>query len=74
MLDSVEFAYTDRICIVDDVSATGGTANAMVELIKQAGGYDITYACIIDLTFLEGTAKLKDYCGVETFSVMDINE
>jgi hypothetical protein len=26
------------------------------------------------LTFLEGTAKLKDYCGVETFSVMDINE
>jgi adenine/guanine phosphoribosyltransferase-like PRPP-binding protein len=46
----------------------------MVELIKQAGGYDINYACIIDLTFLEGTAKLKDYCGVETFSVMDINE
>ena len=74
MLDSVEFAYTDRICIIDDVSATGGTANAMVELIKQAGGFDINYACVIDLTFLQGTAKLTDYCGIDTFSVLEVNE
>ena len=74
MLDSVKFEYTDRICIIDDVSATGGTANAMVSLIKQAGGYDINYACVIDLTFLQGTAKLTDYCGVETFSVLEVTE
>ena len=74
MLDTVEFAYTDRICIVDDVSATGGTANAMVELIKQAGGYDINYACVIDLAFLRGTVKLKDYCGVESYSVLEVDE
>ena len=74
MLDSVEFTYNDRICIVDDVSATGGTANAIVDLVKQAGGFDITYACVIDLTFLQGTVKLKDYCGGETFSVMEVKE
>ena len=74
MLDSVKFEYTDRICIIDDVSATGGTANAMVELIKQAGGFDINYACVIDLTFLQGTAKLTDYCGIDTFSVLEVNE
>lgn len=74
MLDTVKFTYTDRICIVDDVSATGGTANAMVELIKQAGGYDINYACVIDLTFLQGTVKLKDYCGVESYRVLEVDE
>jgi hypothetical protein len=46
----------------------------MVELIKQAGGFDINYACVIDLTFLQGTAKLTDYCGIDTFSVLEVNE
>ena len=59
LLDSVEFTYNDRICIIDDVSATGGTANAIVSLVKKAGGYDINYALLIDLTFQQGTVKQK---------------
>ena len=65
--------YNPKIIKIE-FDGNSGTANAMVSLIKQAGGYDINYACVIDLTFLQGTAKLTDYCGVETFSVLEVTE
>ncbi len=61
-----------KVCIIDDVIATGGTANAMVGLLKNSGADEIYYACVIDLKFLQGTQKLLDYCGVECYSVLDI--
>lgn len=70
--ENTVFPEGSRICIIDDVSATGGTASAMVSLCRAANAEDIHYACVIDLTFLEGTAKLLDYCGVEAFSVLEI--
>ena len=63
-----------NVCIIDDVSATGGTASAIFELLQKFRVANIKYACVIDLTFLEGTAKLKDYCNIDTFSVVEYNE
>ena len=57
------------VCIIDDVSATGGTALATVDLIKQAGAKKIVYACFIDLAFLGGTEKLEQQ-GVAVYSYL----
>ena len=50
----------DRILIVDDLLATGGTAKAASALVRQLGADVIGIAFVIELTFLEGRAKLGD--------------
>ena len=47
-----------RVLIVDDVLATGGTAAAAVSLIEQLGGQVAALAFVIELEFLNGRAKL----------------
>ena len=47
-----------RVLIVDDVLATGGTAAATTALIKQLGGDVQSLAFLIELEFLKGRAKL----------------
>jgi adenine phosphoribosyltransferase len=52
-------AKGDKILILDDVLATGGTAAATIRLVERAGG-QVAEACfIINLTFLNGQQKLK---------------
>lgn len=50
-----------RVLIVDDVLATGGTAQATAALIERLGGTIVGIACPIELTFLNGREKLRDY-------------
>lgn len=47
-----------RVVIVDDLMATGGTANAAISLIRKVGGDPAAVATIIELTFLKGRDKL----------------
>jgi adenine phosphoribosyltransferase len=47
-----------RTLVVDDVIATGGTALAAVDLVRQAGGEPIGHAFFIELAFLEGRKRL----------------
>jgi adenine phosphoribosyltransferase len=47
-----------RVVIVDDLLATGGTARATVDLVKQLGGIVEGVAFLIELTALNGRAKL----------------
>ena len=47
-----------RVLVLDDLIATGGTMQATVELVKQQGGEVVGAACIIELTFLGGRARL----------------
>lgn len=51
----------DKILIVDDLLATGGTAAATVELVKELGGDIQGIAFLIELTFLNGRQKLGGY-------------
>jgi adenine phosphoribosyltransferase len=48
-----------RVLIVDDLLATGGTASAAVQLVKQLGGVVVAVACLIELLGLDGRSKLK---------------
>ncbi|MCX5716314.1 MAG: adenine phosphoribosyltransferase [Candidatus Omnitrophica bacterium] len=50
-----------RVLIVDDLLATGGTAQAVIKLIKKAGGEVAGLAFIIELLPLKGRDKLKGY-------------
>ena len=56
-----------RVLICDDLLATGGTAQATVHLVRQLGG-EVVGACFaVELTFLNGRAKLE---GVDVFSTL----
>ena len=56
-----------RILIVDDLLATGGTAKATVDLVKQLGGKVEGLAFLIELAELNGRAKLQ---GEEVMAVL----
>ena len=56
-----------RVLIIDDVLATGGTASAVAQLIEQAEAEVIGLGFVIELTFLEGRKKLA---GHEIFSLL----
>jgi adenine phosphoribosyltransferase len=50
----------DRVVIVDDVLATGGTAAATRRLIERAGGVVVGFAFLVELEFLGGRARLGE--------------
>ncbi|MEU4833018.1 adenine phosphoribosyltransferase [Streptosporangium sp. NPDC023615] len=54
------FAPGERVLIVDDVLATGGTARAAVELVRRAGAEVVALAVLMELAFLEGRERLTD--------------
>ena len=51
----------DKILIVDDLVATGGTAKAKVELVEKMGGEVVGFCFLIELEFLNPRKFLKDY-------------
>ncbi len=64
-IDAVEPG--DRILIVDDLLATGGTAAATRTLIEKAGAEVVGFGFVIELLFLEGARKLE---GVPVYSLI----
>lgn len=51
----------EKILIVDDVLATGGTANASARLIEMLGGEVSGFLFLLELTFLNGRKALKEH-------------
>ncbi len=49
----------DLVVIVDDLLATGGTAKAAIDLVKQCGAEVMELAFLIELDFLKGREKLE---------------
>jgi adenine phosphoribosyltransferase len=60
-------ATGQRVLIVDDVLATGGTAKAASGLVRQLGGNLLACAFLIELGFLNGRSKLD---GEQVYSVL----
>ena len=50
-----------QVIIVDDLLATGGTAEAVVKLIEKLGGTVLGLAFLVELKFLKGRERLKGY-------------
>jgi len=51
----------DKVLVVDDLLATGGTAKACCDMVEKLGGSVAGVAFLIELCFLNGREKLKDY-------------
>jgi adenine phosphoribosyltransferase len=56
-----------RVLIVDDLLATGGSAHATVALVEQLGGRVVGLAFLVELLFLHGKEKLQGY---DVFSML----
>jgi adenine phosphoribosyltransferase len=54
------FRPGERVLIVDDVLATGGTARATAELVRRGGGEVAGLSVLMELSFLNGRDKLTD--------------
>jgi adenine phosphoribosyltransferase len=51
----------EEVLIIDDLIATGGTALAAAKLVESLGGTVAGFGFLVELTFLPGRQKLKDY-------------
>ncbi|MFY8194582.1 adenine phosphoribosyltransferase [Novosphingobium sp. B1] len=69
-IDPTAIAQGQRVVIIDDLIATGGTALAAAELLRMAGA-SVTHALfVIDLPDLHGAARLRD-AGLTVEALMD---
>lgn len=60
----------DRVVLVDDLVATGGTLEASVHLIEKLGAKVVKIICLIDLPALGGSKKLEKY-NIESLITFD---
>jgi len=56
-----------RVLVVDDLLATGGTASAALDLVRRLGGEVVSCAFVVELAFLEGRQKIP---GEDVFSLV----
>ena len=61
------FSPNDRVLVIDDLLATGGTAMASCELIEKLGAKVEACAFVVELDFLEGRKRLGNY---EVYSLL----
>jgi adenine phosphoribosyltransferase len=71
-IDAFKNIKNPKVLLVDDLIATGGTAEAAVKLIQKVGGEVVAAGFLIELSFLEGVDKLKAL-GVNVDSILKIN-
>jgi adenine phosphoribosyltransferase len=50
-----------RVLVVDDLIATGGTTEAMIKLIESIGGKVVGVVVLMELAGLKGRERIKDY-------------
>jgi len=57
-IQSDAVAPGQRVVVIDDLLATGGTMGAAIDLFRSVGGHVVGAACIIELSFLNGRKRL----------------
>ncbi|QCT94793.1 adenine phosphoribosyltransferase [Caminibacter mediatlanticus TB-2] len=67
-IDAFKDIKNPKILLVDDLIATGGTAEAAVKLIQKIGGIVVAAGFVIELTFLDGAKKIRDL-GIKVDSI-----
>ncbi|EDM24143.1 adenine phosphoribosyltransferase [Caminibacter mediatlanticus] len=67
-IDAFKDIKNPKILLVDDLIATGGTAEAAVKLIQKIGGIVVAAGFIIELTFLDGAKRIRDL-GIKIDSI-----
>ena len=50
-----------KVVIIDDLIATGGTIEAIIKLVERLGGQVVKICCLIELLELNGRKKIKNY-------------
>ena len=50
-----------KVLVVDDLLATGGTVNGTIDLVRRLGGEVVGLAFLVELTFLQGRERLRGY-------------
>jgi adenine phosphoribosyltransferase len=55
------FDSTDKVLLIDDLLATGGTAKASCELVEKLGAQVVACAFVVELDFLNGRQTLANY-------------
>ncbi|MEE8721507.1 MAG: adenine phosphoribosyltransferase [Eggerthellaceae bacterium] len=63
----------DKVLIVDDLIATGGTISAQIDLVKKLGGELVGIACLIELAFLNPRAELAKVTDVPLLSLVQVH-
>ncbi len=61
----------ERIVVIDDLIATGGTVAAAVKLVEQLGGEVVECAFLVELSGLNGREAIKDYTVYSAFTFED---
>ncbi|NLY04053.1 MAG: adenine phosphoribosyltransferase [Campylobacter sp.] len=69
-IDAFASVKDAKVLLIDDLIATGGTAKASVELIKQTNAVCIEACFLIDIIELEGSKKVKDLTKV--YSILEV--
>jgi adenine phosphoribosyltransferase len=71
-LDAIEEG--ERVLLVDDLLATGGTAQAAVKLLHKTGAVIVECCFVIDLPELGGRRRLEQDCEQKVFALTEFND
>jgi len=64
-----------KVCIIDDLIATGSSSISAIELVQKLGGEVVGFAALVELGFLNGVEAIhKIYPDVEIFSLIRYDE
>jgi len=66
------FEAGERVLIVDDVLATGGTVEATIDLVRRAGAEVVGVSVLLELAFLSGRERLSGKPGPELHALLTV--
>ncbi len=67
------FTPDDKVLIIDDLIATGGTALATAKLVEKAGAELVGFGFLMELEFLKGREKINEQFSQELYSLIKVS-